>query len=247
MPTALHPSLAIVALLLAAPGAYGAAVPRQAASLGDTPMHFEANRGQADPAVRFTAQGADYSVYLTPREAVLVLDRKADSPQDAAAVALRLRLIGSRVSPDIAGLDDLPGDASHLIGEDPLKGRTGAPTYEKVRYGEVYPGIDLIYQSNQQQLEYDFIVAPGADPGRIALDFSGADRIEIDAGGDLLLETAAGTVRQHRPIAWQESGGVRREVGSRYVRRGATRFGLQLDDYDRSLPLTIDPVIAATR
>jgi len=245
MPTALRP-IVTIALLLAASAGHCAAVPRQAQSLGGTPMHFETNRGQADPAVRFTAQGADYSVYLSPREAVLVLNQRDEAAQDAA-VALRLRLIGSRVSPDMAGLDDLPGEADHLIGADPLKGRTGAPTYEKVRYSEVYPGIDLIYFGSEQQLEYDFIVAPGADPGRIALDFSGADRMDIDAEGDLLLETAAGTVRQHRPIAWQESGGRRREIGSRYVRRGATRVGVQLDEYDRSLPLIIDPVLAAPR
>jgi hypothetical protein len=247
MPTVLRPPL-VMAMLLAASTAYCAAVPRHGPGLGDTPMHFEANRGQADPAVRFTAQGSDYSVYLTAREAVLVLDPRADAQDGAAGpVALRLRLAGSRVSPAMAGVDDIPGDAGHLIGQVPMEHRTGVPTYEKVRYTEVYPGIDLIYFGNQQQLEYGFIVAPGADPGRIALDFRGAERMEIDAGGDLLLTTAAGTVRQHRPIAWQETGGVRREIGSRYVRRGTTRVGVQLEQYDRNQPLVIDPAIATSR
>jgi hypothetical protein len=232
VPAAFRLPLAL-ALLASASIAYSAAVSRQRASYG--PIHFELNRGQVDPAVRFTAQGDGYSVHLTSREAVLLLDRPAAAPQDADdSVALRLRLVGSRVSPAVAGVEELPGNAS-------------GPMYEKVRYSEVYPGIDLIYYGNQQQLEYDFIVAPGADPGRIALEFSGADKLEIDASGDLLLGTAAGTVRQHRPIAWQESGGVRREIGSRYVRRGPTRVALQLDGYDRSLPLFIDPLLATAR
>lgn len=234
MPTAVRLPV-FIALLAAICAAHGAAVSRPFAADGGLPMHFEANRGQADPAVRFTGQGAGYSVQLTAREAVLLLDREADTSQDPAeSVALHLRLVGSRISPAVAGVEELPGSAN-------------GPTFGKVRYSEVYPGIDLLYYGNQQQLEYDFIVAPGANPGRIALEFSGADKLEIDAGGDLLLATAAGTVRQQRPVAWQESAGVRREVASRYVRRGPTTVGLQLGEYDRSLPLIIDPVIAAPR
>jgi hypothetical protein len=229
MPAAFHFPLAF-ALLTSASVAYPAAVASQDAGFGELPMHFEANRGQADPSVRFTAQGAGYSVYLSSREAVLMLDRQADAREDSGeSVAMRLRLVGSRVNPDMAGVEELPGNAN-------------GPTYEKVRYSEVYPGIDLVYYGNQQQLEFDFIVAPGADTRRIALDFTGADKLEIDASGDLLLSTAAGTVRQHKPIAWQESGGVRREIGSRYVGRVANRVGLELDEYDRSLPLVIDQV-----
>src|SRR5262245_8692736 len=107
MPTVLRLPLA-TALLLAACAAYSAAVPRHSASYPDLPMHFEANRGQADPAVRFTAQGAGYSVYLTPRESVLVLDAPNDAQQPETSVALRMRLVGARGSPAVAGLEELP-------------------------------------------------------------------------------------------------------------------------------------------
>jgi hypothetical protein len=222
-----------IALLLAASAAQGAAVSLQLAADGELPMQFETNRGQADAAVRFTGQGTGYSVQLSAREAVLLLEPEADAAAPAASVALRLRLVGSRLSPAVTGVEELPG--------------ANGPAFGKVRYSEVYPGIDLLYYGNQQQLEYDFIVAPGANPALIALEFSGADRLEIDASGDLLLDTPAGTVRQHRPVAWQQSAGVRREVAARYVRRGPTTVGLQLGEYDRGLTLLIDPVLAAPR
>ncbi|PYN13738.1 MAG: hypothetical protein DME05_17700, partial [Candidatus Rokuibacteriota bacterium] len=76
------------------------------------------------------------------------------------------------------------------------------PTYARVRYEDLYPGIDLVYYGNQRQLEYDFVVRPGADPRRIALGFRGAQRLEVDPQGDLVLHTAAGAIRQRKPIIY---------------------------------------------
>jgi hypothetical protein len=111
-----------------------------------------------------------------------------------------------------------------------------------VRYADVYRGIDLVYYGNQRQLEYDFVVAPGADPREIGLKFAGAKRIRLE-GGELLLETGAGQVRQREPVAYQEVGGVRREVASRYVLGRGGRVGIEVGEYDRTLPLVIDPVL----
>src|SRR5439155_646519 len=147
-------------------------------------------------------------------------------------------------APLVSGLEELPGRANYFIGNDPAQWRTNVPTYAKVHYREVYPGIDLVYYGNQRQLEYDFIVAPGADPQSIVLDFQGADRVEVNAKGELVLHTAVGSIRQQKPIIYQEIDGVRREIAGGYVLQGTNQVGFQVPAHDRSRPLVIDPVLA---
>src|SRR5207247_8423963 len=119
----------------------------------------------------------------------------------------------------------------------------GAPTCRRVHYVDVYPGIDLVYYGRPRQLEYDFIVAPGADPDRIGLGIEGAERIEVDGEGTLVVHTAAGDVRQPRPIAYQQMGGARRPVAADYALDAEGRVRLRLGAYDRSRRLVSDPVI----
>jgi hypothetical protein len=232
---------------------------RMSESYGKLPLHFEANRGQTDKDVRFLSRGAGYSLYLTGSEAVLVLakpnpDVKGDvrpthkgrgTPTQAQSVALRMAIVGANSKSVVSGLDELPGKANYFIGRDPAKWRTNVPTYAKVHYREVYPGIDLVYYGNQRQLEYDFVVAPGANPKKIVLDFKGADKLQIDARGDLVLRAAGGDIRQHKPIVYQEIDGIRQEIAGGYVRKGANRVGFQLATYDTTRPLIIDPVVLA--
>jgi hypothetical protein len=118
------------------------------------------------------------------------------------------------------------------------------PTYGRVHYDEVYPGVDLVYYGNQQRLEYDFVVAPGADPGAIALAFTGTDRVEVDARGDLVLHVAGGEIRQPRPFLYQEVGGARQEISGGYVLDAQHQVHFQVGAYDPSRPLVIDPVLA---
>ncbi|MBX3303499.1 MAG: hypothetical protein KF693_14890 [Nitrospira sp.] len=106
---------------------------------------------------------------------------------------VRMKLEGANPSPAIDGLEQLPGIVNYFIGNDPAKWRTKIPTYAKVQYEEVYPSIDLAYYGNQGKLEYDFIVAPGADPNQIMLAFEGTSDIKVAESGDLLLTTALGT------------------------------------------------------
>jgi len=218
-------------------------------SYGKLPLQFEANRGQTHEEVRFLSRGAGYSLYLTAGEAVLVLSQPmADARRDAQAlaksVAVRMSLVGAARKPAVSGTDELPGKANYFIGKDRSKWRTDVPTYAKVRYRAIYPGIDLVYYGNQRQLEYDFIVAPGADPKKIALGFKGADKLEIDAKGDLVLRAAGGEVRQHKPVVYQEIDGIRQEIDGGYVRKGANRVGFRLAAYDTARPLIIDPVLS---
>jgi len=235
-----------------------AADARISENYGKLPLHFEANQGQSHQDVRFLSRGPGYSLYLTAGEAVLVLSRpnleKKDdgrstpgrraAPAQAMPVAVRMSIVGAAPAPLVSGLEELPGKANYFIGKDPAQWRTNVPTYARVHYREVYPGIDLVYYGNQRQLEYDFVVAPGADPNKIVLGFKGADKVEIDANGDLLLHAAGGTLRQHKPKIYQETDGVRREIAGSYVRKSASRVGIKIAAYDRSRSLIIDPVLA---
>src|SRR5688572_5786906 len=224
---------------------------RVSESYGKLPLHFEANQGQAHEDVRYLSRGPGYSLYLTAGEAVLVLaqpnaDAKGEGQEKAEekSAALRMRLVGAARKPVVSGLEELPGKANYFIGSDPAKWRSNVPTYAKVHYREVYPGIDLVYYGNQRQLEYDFVVAPGADPKKILLAFRGADRIEIDAQGDLVLHVGGESIRQKKPVIYQEVDGAREEVAGSYVRKSTNRVGFKVAAYDKSRPLVIDPVLS---
>jgi beta-propeller repeat-containing protein len=224
---------------------------RVSESYGKLPLHFEANRGQTHQDAHFLARGPGYNLYLTANEAVLVLSKpNADVKRDAhgtkakeKSLALRMSLVGAATKPLVSGLEEQAGKTNYFVGRDRSKWHTNVPTYAKVQYGNVYPGIDLVYYGNQRQLEYDFVVAPGADPNKIVLAFKGADKLEIDSQGDLVLHAAGGDIRQHKPVVYQEIDGIRQEIAGRYVRKGDNRVGFQLAAYDATQPLIIDPVV----
>jgi hypothetical protein len=136
-----------------------------------------------------------------------------------------MKLVGANAAPQLSGLDELPGKSNYFVGNDPQRWRTDVPRYAKAQYREVYPGIDLVYYGNQRQLEYDFIVAPGADPRRIELAFTGVERMRIDANGNLALRTAGGEVTQHAPALYQEVDGARRAITGRYEIKGKRAVG----------------------
>lgn len=166
---------------------------------------------------------------------------------------LRTSLVGAYPDAVISGEDELPGKFHYFIGDDPTQWRTNVPSYAKVRYHEVYPGIDLVYYGNEGQLEYDFVVAPGANPGRIELAIEGADTAEIDSNGDLRLYVGSRELFWRKPVVFQEVAGARVPVEGEYVLKpslteGAAwtthRVRFQVAPYDRALALVIDPVLA---
>ena len=164
--------------------------------------------------------------------------------ETTALATLRLQLAGSNSQATVAGFEELPGKSNYFIGNDPQKWRTNIPTYGKVKYEGIYSGIDLVYYGNQGgQLEYDFVVAPGAKPGAIALDVKGAKRMHIGPKGDLVLGAGQSELELKRPVLYQEVEGKRREVAGNFVLRGPHRIGFSLGPYDRSLPLVIDPTL----
>ena len=177
---------------------------------GKLPLHFEANQGQTDDQVKFLSRGRSYSLFLTPTEAVLALLQHPassidddESDQTTPGNVIRMQLVGANRAPKIVGIEKLRGKSNYFMGNDPSEWVTGAPTYARVKYLDVYPGLDLVYYGNQQQLEFDFIVAPGADPTAITLAFQGADKLEVDIRGDLILDMAGGHLRVHKPVIYQ--------------------------------------------
>ena len=221
-------------------------------SYGKLPLSFEANQGQVDPKVKFLSRGKGYNLYLTSTEAVLVLQKRGViEDQSAQKIAepvqesiLRMKLVGANPHSKVKGQDILPGKGNYFIGQDPSKWRTDIPTYAKVRYEGVYPGVDLIYYGNQRQLEYDFVVAPGADPKTIELAFQGAERLQIKEEGDLLLQVKGEEVRLRKPVIYQEINNLRQPIAGRYFLKGKNKVGFRISDYDIMKPLIIDPVLS---
>ena len=230
------------------------------------PLSFEANYGQTDAQVKFISRGNGYNLFLTPTEAVLALTKTQNTVASASAGAsasllqgiegrqssasnspsavLRMTLVGANAHPQMTGAEELSGKTNYFMGKDPKRWRSNVPTYGKVKYRGVYPGVDLIYYGHQRQLEYDFVVAPGADPKAIRLAFNGVQQMRVDAEGNLLLGMAGGEVRQHKPILYQEENGIKQVIDGRYIIHGEREVGFEIAGYDTSRPLMIDPVIS---
>ena len=127
------------------------------------------------------------------------------------AEVIRIELAGAS-APQPEGVEALPGRANYFLGSDPSRWRTGVPTYARVRYANVYPGVDLVYYGNQRQLEHDFIVAPGGDPGRIRLRFKGAKQLKLDESGNLRIATGSGELVLQKPSVYQVANANRRGI-----------------------------------
>lgn len=230
---------------------------RVSETYGKLPLTFEVNQGQVDAQVKYVSRGSGYNLFLTGTEAVLALrahgKADGDAPSDIGKesqetsvqqAVLRMKLLGASSASETKGLDSQPGKSNYFIGNDPQKWRTNVAQYARVQYTDVYPGVNLVYYGNQRQLEYDFVVAAGADPNVIRLAFTGADKLSVDEKGDLVLETGGGELRQHKPIVYQEVDGERKEVAGRYVLSGKQEVGFEVAEYDASQPLVIDPVLS---
>ncbi|HEU0315766.1 MAG TPA: SBBP repeat-containing protein [Solirubrobacteraceae bacterium] len=219
--------LCLLAFAISVVGLAGSDHPGAAAP---APLGFEPNLGQTDPTVSFLARGPAGSIYLTRSEAVLALGRTD---------VLRMRLVGAQPAATITGAGVLPGRVGYLR---PGIARTG-PTFGAVVYRSVYPGVDLRFHGTAGQLEYDFDVAPRADPGAITVAMLGARALRLDPAGNLDVRLGASTLVEPAPRVYQEVGGERRTVAGRYVLDGHGRVGFALGPYDRGRPLVIDPTV----
>jgi len=236
---------------------------RWAEAYGRLPMSFEENQGQTAREVRYVAHGGRYELFLTPQEAVIALRPTKDldfSPKHRSAylravreqrraaktqttTAIRMRLEGANPAAQISGAERLPTRVNYFTGSDPKNWHTDVPAYARVKYSDVYPGVDLVFYGNQGRLEYDFLVAPGADPKAIQLKIEGARKMRVNAHGDLVLSVAKGEVEFQKPLVYQQVNGQKREIAGKYVVLGDHRVSFSFADYDRREPLILDPIL----
>ncbi|MGI8549536.1 MAG: SBBP repeat-containing protein [Dehalococcoidia bacterium] len=242
------------------------------------PLSFELNQGQAAASVDYLAHGGGYTLALSGGELSLALRAEggvrgagrgeadphgrsltASAARSAnliagvatpeATTAVQLQLLGARTNPEVLGEAQLPGRANYFVGSDPEQWHTNIPTYARVRYRDIYPGLDVVYYGNQGRLEYDLVLGPNVDPSQIALDFAGNRGLRLDEQGNLIIQSDGGgpapapELQQAKPVAYQDFNGVHHPVSAGYFLSNDGRVGITLGDYDRSEPLTIDPTL----
>ena len=236
---------------------------RIVAEYGRLPPSFEANEGQTDRKVKFLSRGAPYSMYLTSTEAVLALNAtlpiehqdhanpsaereggpEGTSNSPLAMDILRMKLSGTNQAAKVVGEDEQPGKANYFIGNDPSKWRTNVATYGKVRYKDVYPNIDLVYYGNGQELEFDFVCAPGANPQLIQIRFDKPAQLHLASSGDLVETIPGGSIRIRKPAVYQKVNGAKSPIAAEFVISARRTIGFRLGQYDHKEVLVIDPVL----
>ena len=213
-----------------------AAAPRRPESLARLPLAFEPNRGQGGRQAQYLARGAGYTIGVRAGGASVLLAGKGGKRNEVA-----MRFAGASAASRPVPLDALPGKVNYFIGSNPKNWHADIPTYAKIEYAGVYPGVDVVYYGDQGRLEFDFRVQPGANPGAIRIVFDGKDRPLVDPNGDLVM----GELRQHKPVAYQVlNGGERRAVDCRYVVSRNQEVTVAVGEYDRRHALVIDPVLS---
>ena len=227
----------------------------QAAKFAHLPLSFEVNKGQADSQVQYLARSGRQTLFLTANQAVLSLmapskatpgrfrSARQIQSQTQHGAAIRMSFRNSRQADSIEPLEPLPGKVNYLIGQDASQWHTDIPTYGRIAYRGVYPGVDLVYYGTQGNLEYDFIARPGADTSAIQVQFEGADNIRLSNDGDLILDSAAGPVRWKKPKVYQDDHGVRLPVAANYRLLKDRTVQFALARYNPKLPLVIDPTL----
>jgi hypothetical protein len=231
-----------------------ASAPRIKLNYGKLPLVFEANQGQTDPQVRFLFRGSGYTAFLTSGSMVLTL-RPAQvmstamanaapmSNSTAPAASVEFQLAGAAKNPAVVGEGPLSTKVNYFIGNDRSKWHTNIPTYQQVRYQNVYPGIDLVYYGNHRRLEYDFVISPHADPSQIDLRIKGAKSVHLDPENNLILETGGGELHFQSPVVYQQIHGQRVPVQGSFAVKDSSHITFHLSQYDRNQPLVIDPVL----
>lgn len=207
------------------------------AEFGKLPLAFEQNQGQTNSDVDYFARGRSYAMFLTRGGATMTLTKPGSDRSDV----LRMNLAGANAVSVVTPESQLPGKVNYLTG-DSSQWKTGIAQFARVRYQGVYPGVDLVYYGSQGQLEYDFVVQPGASADRVAFQMEGTTGIRVAADGELRLQLANGEVRWKRPEAYQVINGRRRAVAAEYAVVG-NAVAFRLGEYDHSHPLVIDPML----
>jgi hypothetical protein len=223
------------------------------AQIKQLPLSFETNQGQAAKEFSFISRNAGRALFLAPDKAVIAFPKNVNqkraeavgnalSPK-AETELLQIELLDASIEAEPKAIDPLPAKSNYLLGSDSHKWETGVAHYAKAQFSEVYPGIDVVYYGNQERLEYDFIVKPGARPDSIRLKFDGAKTLRIDEAGNLVARLGSKEVRQQAPVVYQEIGGERKPVKGEFVLRSAREVNFEIGKYDETQTLVIDPVL----
>src|SRR6266478_4267374 len=217
---------------------------------GALPLTFEPNVGQSDARVKFLSHANGYTLFLTSTEAVMSArgtHRVGVAPSTRSHMqqidVVRLRLLGANLQANVEGVKPLPGKSNYFTGNAPASWRTNIPHYARVRYRDIYAGVDLVYYGNDGRLESDFIIGPGANPNNLKLAVEGASA-RIDAQGNLVLAIAKDDIRLLKPVVYQEVNGRRLQIGAAYQILGDHEVHFRVDPYDVTKALVIDPVLA---
>jgi hypothetical protein len=205
------------------------------------PLSFIANAGQANSDVQFQVRGAGHTIFFTASEIILSATEQVEDQLVSSVV--RSQLVGANPNPSIVGLNPLPGVANFLLGNDPSQWYTNVSTYGGVVYQNVYAGIDRVFKGTEGELKSEFIVAPGADPGQIRMNFSGVESIQLRDDGALVLQTPLGELIEEAPYIYQEINGQRQVVQGAYILLGNNQVGFTLGTYNPAYTLVIDPVL----
>jgi hypothetical protein len=229
------------------------------------PLIFEPNQGQAnldraDSRARFIARGSGFNVLLGSDGAIFNLrsslrsessnpstrrdSARNDAPQNDAPQrfeSFRMKLAGANPNASLTATDLLPGKSNYILGNDPARWRHGIPQFARVRYENIYPGINLVFYGHEGRLEYDFQVAAGAEASRAELEFDGADAVELRDGA-VLIQRRGASMRLEALRVYQEIAGRKQTVNARFVLRGPNHIGFALGPYDHARELIIDPI-----
>jgi hypothetical protein len=265
--------------------------PRGAPSYGKLPLAFEANSGQTDARAKFFSRGPGYKMFLMEEGAVISLERnhqretlssagsgestkpaKKSSPlREAPSVpgVVRMSFEGANLGVKIRGVEELPGTSNYFIGRDSSKSLTNVARYAKIEYDNLYPGVNLVYYGNEGQLEYDFVVTPGASTDAIHFNIAADRGVRVETKGDLVIATEAGEVRFRKPVVYQEEKSTadsssstvegenrnakletiqspvvtRHFLDGHFVLTAVNHVGFKVGSYDHTKPLVIDPVL----
>jgi hypothetical protein len=208
------------------------------------PLAFEANEGQAHSQIRYIAHAGGYTLGLTSTKALFALSGSAHNKTGRTSPpgVITMELEGANPSAPLAGLERQSGTINYFIGDDPKKWRTDIRSYAKAKYQGIYPGIDLVFYGTQRELEYDFVIAPGADPSRVRLRFSGQKQLAIERDGSLTVRGVGGEITLRKPHIYQEHHGHKQTIDGSFVASGG-QVAFQLASYDHHERLIIDPQI----
>ena len=217
------------------------------------PVLFEENKGQFGERIKFLSRGKGFNVLLNANETVFQMPdancgqrkpaAKIQTSKPCKTLSLTMKMLGANTNAETRGIDEAVTKSGYFIGNDQSRWRNEISNFKAVRFEQIYQGIDVIFRGAEQNLEYDFHIAPNADPNLIQLEFGGIKKVKIDKNGDLIFKFKGIVIRHHQPVAYQMIDGQRQEVSAKFVSLGNNKIGFAVGKYDQTKELIIDPLV----